>query len=117
MLPDTADRPGANPLSDHLLTDPVHTDPGATLASLMEHDGYAFVKGDQTRTLLTDHGTLADWEQFAASWGTLELDTYMGDGGRYRRRRPRGVPRRGRRGDDHSRTPISRITRGSTTTS
>lgn len=27
------------------------------------------------------------WERFAASWDTLELDTYMADGGRYRRRR------------------------------
>src|SRR5206468_652581 len=30
---------------------------------------------------------LADWDAFAASWNRLELDTYMADGGRYRRRR------------------------------
>jgi hypothetical protein len=29
----------------------------------------------------------ADWDAFAASWGDLETDTYMADGGRYRRRR------------------------------
>ena len=32
-------------------------------------------------------GTLADWPQFAESWNDLEVDTYMADGGRYRRRR------------------------------
>ena len=32
-------------------------------------------------------GTLADWPAFAESWSDLEVDTYMGDGGRYRRRR------------------------------
>lgn len=29
----------------------------------------------------------ADWDAFAASWGELETDTWMADGGRYRRRR------------------------------
>ena len=32
-------------------------------------------------------GTLTDWPQFADSWNGLEVDTYMADGGRYRRRR------------------------------
>src|SRR5580765_634303 len=39
------------------------------------------------RTLLTGAGSLADWPAFAASWNSLELDHYMADGGRYRRRR------------------------------
>lgn len=30
---------------------------------------------------------VAGWPLFARSWGQLELDTYMADGGRYRRRR------------------------------
>ncbi|MBS2029699.1 MAG: 2OG-Fe dioxygenase family protein [Deltaproteobacteria bacterium] len=30
---------------------------------------------------------LADWDAFVASWNDLALDTYMADGGRYRRRR------------------------------
>ncbi|HVY82701.1 MAG TPA: 2OG-Fe dioxygenase family protein [Steroidobacteraceae bacterium] len=30
---------------------------------------------------------LADWAAFAASWNDLGMDTYMADGGRYRRRR------------------------------
>jgi hypothetical protein len=50
-------------------------------------EGFAFVHGDEMRVLLAASGTLGDWESFAASWSALELDTYMADGGRYRRRR------------------------------
>jgi len=39
------------------------------------------------RALLAEHGSLSDWDRFAASWDDLELDTYMADRGRYRRRR------------------------------
>jgi hypothetical protein len=39
------------------------------------------------RGLLMETGTLADWSRFVATWNELELDRYMGDGGRYRRRR------------------------------
>jgi hypothetical protein len=50
-------------------------------------DGFAFVEGRAMRDLLAPFGTLSDWAAFAASWNTLELDTHMADGGRYRRRR------------------------------
>jgi hypothetical protein len=53
----------------------------------LERDGFAFVQGDEMRRLLTAAGSLSDWAAFAASWNTLELDHYMADGGRYRRRR------------------------------
>lgn len=49
--------------------------------------GFSFVPGAAMRGLLEAQGSLADWPQFAASWSVLETDTYMGDGGRYRRRR------------------------------
>lgn len=49
--------------------------------------GFAFVEGARMRTLLEAVGSLPDWAEFAASWGDLEMDTYMADGGRYRRRR------------------------------
>ena len=39
------------------------------------------------RELLAPFGSLADWPAFAGSWDALEIDTYMADGGRYRRRR------------------------------
>ena len=49
--------------------------------------GYAFVHGSAMRELLKPFGALADWPAFADSWNRLELDNYMADGGRYRRRR------------------------------
>ncbi len=59
--------------------------------------GYAFVEASQMRDALARFGTLADWPAFAESWNDLEVDTYMGDGGRYRRRRF-GVWQAGRHG-------------------
>ena len=53
----------------------------------LERDGFAFVQDHEMRRLLTAAGSLSDWAAFAASWNTLELDHYMADGGRYRRRR------------------------------
>jgi hypothetical protein len=50
-------------------------------------DGYAFVHAAEMRELLTRSGPLTDWPAFAASWNHLEIDRYMADGGRYRRRR------------------------------
>jgi hypothetical protein len=39
------------------------------------------------RALLTGSGSLSDWPAFSDSWNHLEIDHYMADGGRYRRRR------------------------------
>jgi hypothetical protein len=50
-------------------------------------NGFAFIPGAEMRQLLSPHHPLADWDAFAASWNDLGLDTYMADGGRYRRRR------------------------------
>jgi hypothetical protein len=57
------------------------------LQESISREGYAFVHGEAMRDLLASFGSLPDWETFAASWNALELDTYMADGGRYRRRR------------------------------
>ena len=57
------------------------------LHQTVERNGYAFVEGASMRDFLAPFGSLADWETFAGSWNRLELDTYMADGGRYRRRR------------------------------
>lgn len=43
--------------------------------------------GPAMREQVAAHGALADWDAFAASWDHLGPDTYMADGGRYRRRR------------------------------
>ena len=61
---------------------------GATgLAAKLAKDAYAFLAGQAMRALLEAAGPLADWPRFAASWDAMPVDTYMADGGRYRRRR------------------------------
>ena len=64
--------------------------------------GEAFVEASDMRTALSRFGALADWPAFADSWNDLSTDTYMADGGRYRRRRfgvwsagPQGAIERG----------------------
>ena len=57
------------------------------LQTAIAADGFAFVEGRSMRELVRPFGSLADWLPFSDSWNTLELDTYMADGGRYRRRR------------------------------
>jgi hypothetical protein len=60
---------------------------GSAIATAIAGDGYAFVHADAMREMIEAFGPLADWPAFAESWNALELDTYMADGGRYRRRR------------------------------
>lgn len=50
-------------------------------------EGFAFVHGADMRRALQSAGPITDWPAFAASWNDLGLDTYMADGGRYRKRR------------------------------
>jgi hypothetical protein len=47
-------------------------------------EGFAFAPAAEMRGVV---GPLADWTEFSASWNDLGLDTYMADGGRYRKRR------------------------------
>ena len=61
----------------------------ASLCEFIAQKDFCFLPAGKTRRLL---GTVADvgageWQQFAESWNRLELDTFMGDGGRYRYRR------------------------------
>jgi hypothetical protein len=58
-----------------------------TLQASIAQDGFGFVRGGTTREILAPFGSLDDWPAFVDSWNGLELDTYMADGGRYRRRR------------------------------
>lgn len=57
------------------------------LAAELSRKGFSFVPSDRMRAMLERTGPLTDWADFAASWNDLERDRYMGDGGRYRRRR------------------------------
>ena len=61
--------------------------PDQRLQTSIARDGYVFVHGDEMRRAFERCGSLSDWDIFAGSWDSLELDTYMADGGRYRRRR------------------------------
>ncbi len=62
------------------------TDSLQAIGSALSRDGFAFVDAPKTELDLVAAG-LRDWERFAESWNDLGLDTYMADGGRYRRRR------------------------------
>jgi hypothetical protein len=58
----------------------------AAIADAITHNGFAFVQAPDMHAILETAG-LRDWGSFAASWDDLGIDTYMADGGRYRRRR------------------------------
>jgi hypothetical protein len=70
----------------HVSTEIAPTAGGDVLAAIGRR-GFAFVDGATMRGLLARAGALTDWQAFADSWDDLELDRYMADGGRYRRRR------------------------------
>jgi hypothetical protein len=58
----------------------------AGIAATVADKGFAFVRAPEMGAVLKAAG-LSDWDGFAASWDDLGVDTYMADGGRYRRRR------------------------------
>jgi hypothetical protein len=58
----------------------------SVIAEEIRSAGFGFAPAEQFRALLTP-AALAEWLSFAASWENLGVDTYMADGGRYRRRR------------------------------
>ena len=58
----------------------------ANLAETIHSDGFAFLRAPEMKKLLDETG-LGNWPSFAESWNDLGVDTYMADGGRYRRRR------------------------------
>jgi hypothetical protein len=57
------------------------------LTETIQTAGFVFLKADTMRLALERHGPLTDWGAFAGSWDDLGQDTYMADGGRYRKRR------------------------------
>jgi hypothetical protein len=70
-----------------------------SIARLLARQDFALVPAAIMRHELEPYGNLDDWPSFAASWNDMPRDTYMADGGRYRRRRhavftaPAGQPR------------------------
>ncbi|MBV8333970.1 MAG: 2OG-Fe dioxygenase family protein [Alphaproteobacteria bacterium] len=72
----------------------------APIAETIGRDGFAFVHAPEMHAALETAG-LRDLSTFADSWNDLGVDTYMADGGRYRRRRfaafrasPSGITRK-----------------------
>ncbi len=63
--------------------------PLSKLMAQLDSEGFCFMTGGELRANLAARAPQwdTDWQRFAASWGDLELDRYMADGGRYRRRR------------------------------
>ena len=60
----------------------------AALAKAVEQDGFALVPSSRFTVMLApDAVQPRNWNDFASSWTDMPLDTYMADGGRYRRRR------------------------------
>ena len=68
------------------MDDPELVEGLATTAATIREEGFALVRAPRMRPWLERYG-FADWDGFAASWNDLGVDTYMADGGRYRRRR------------------------------
>jgi hypothetical protein len=58
-----------------------------SLPSSISREGFAFVRGRDMREMLAECGPLDDWSSFVDSWNHLDVDNYMADGGRYRRRK------------------------------
>jgi hypothetical protein len=58
-----------------------------SLQTGIAREGFVFVHGRVLREIVASFGSLSDWPAFVDSWNRLEVDTYMADGGRYRRRR------------------------------
>jgi hypothetical protein len=57
------------------------------LVGAIASEGYFALQAKSTLELLGGHGSIADWDHFARSFFELEVDNYMADRGRYRRRR------------------------------
>jgi len=67
-----------------MITEPPYTDP-SRLAEALLGNGYALVRPADVARLAGC--TLSELQALAPSWDHLELDNYLKDGGRYRRRR------------------------------
>ncbi len=57
------------------------------LSHRLAERGHVFVDSGATQALLRSLAPLSDWARFTASWDDMPVDTFMADGGRYRRRR------------------------------
>lgn len=61
--------------------------PSEDAAADLSKGGFAFLDSATSRAWLARSGDLSDWQALQASWEGMAQDSYMADGGRYRRRR------------------------------
>ena len=61
--------------------------PLTALQAEIAAQGFVMLPGERLAGLLGPAGAAAELDTFAASWERLEVDSFMADGGRYRRRR------------------------------
>ena len=66
---------------------PLVSDTTRPLETALTTAKFVRLDGAAMRAAVSAAGGLADWETFQSSWDRLGPDTYMADGGRYRRRR------------------------------
>ncbi|HVH27194.1 MAG TPA: 2OG-Fe dioxygenase family protein [Vicinamibacterales bacterium] len=57
------------------------------VAQSIGDNSFVFLPGSRMKTLLEATGPLSDWTAVVNSWDELELDTYLGDQRRFRKRR------------------------------
>jgi hypothetical protein len=57
------------------------------VARSIGESGFVFLAGERMKALLDKAGPLSDWTSVVNSWDQLELDTYLGEQGRFRKRR------------------------------
>jgi hypothetical protein len=68
--------------------DIIHAPPSlAPLSDRVATEAFAFIAAEEIRPLIGAPDALSDWPRFVESWNDLQLDTYLPDGHRYRRRR------------------------------
>lgn len=93
--------------------------PEQTLVDAMSADGFVLIAAASMEPELLRYGSLDDWQAFAASWDDMAIDSYMADGGRYRRRRyarfrapVNGAPERLPHGPHYQTTDYNRLNGG-----
>jgi len=66
---------------------PLNAPPSNDLIAELSGSGHVFLRDEDMRRRLEALAPLSDWAAFSESWERLEVDAYMADRGRYRRRR------------------------------
>lgn len=72
---------------DSFAVDSIEVSPFLRIEEGLKAEGFVFLPAQSMRRELLRQGSLEHFDAFAESWNDLEVDPYMADQGRYRRRR------------------------------